>query len=1373
MKSIVLLHLRRFLECLGAVCPFTPAIRKPTALGIPAQACLTSVLRFGQTRVWNLLPALVVLMCAAGAQAQTWTQMSNVPNISAYNPMLLTDGTILVQDGDNSDWWKLTPDSFGNYATGTWTQLASTPGYGPLYYASQVMPNGQVFTMGGEYNFGNPVWQTTGYIYDPVLDQWTFVSAPNAWGGGMGDTGSITLPNGTILVADPLSNELALFDPASGTFGAPFVNGKFDVNDEEGLTLLPNGTVLTVDTTSPNSEIFNPATGMWTFAGNTPATLVGGGEEIGPQVLRPDGTVICFGGGGNNCIYDTNTATWSLAPAFPFVGGSQLDCADAPACLLPSGNVLVMTSPGTFNPGVQFFEWDGTNMNPAPNTPLGPGEPSFVGNMLMLPNGQVMLTEQSNTVMFYTSVGNPNPAWAPNITSVPSLVAPGESVLISGTQFNGLSGCSAYGDDEQNYTNYPLIRITNNATGHVFYCKEFNPSTMGICTGSQIVSTNFTVPLTIESGPSTIQVVTNGVASQAVDIAIVPPIAVSLSPSTVLGGNPVAGIATLNAPAPPGGTLLKLASSSSSATLPATVTVAAGTTSASFSIATTAVTSIVAAVITATSPTTTGQATLTITPPILTAVSVSPTSATGGSPATGTVTLNGAASSGGSVITLSSSSTDAGVPASVTVLAGTTTATFAITTKAVETTVTATITATQGAIVLTATLTINPATLQSLSVAPPSVLGGTSATGTATMNAAVATGGAVINLTSSSTSATLPSSITVASGASTATFVIQTTAVSSSTSVTLTGTQGVVTQTTTFKIVPATVSSVSFAPPAVIGGSPSTGTFTLTGAAGSAGATVNLSSSSSSAQAPATATVAAGATTGSFTVTTSPVSTTTTVTITASLNGGAKAGTLTINIPNLRSVTVAPTSVVGGNSAQGAVNLSGVAGTGGITVTLSSSAGAMVPPSVVVAGGASNATFNVGTIGQASTITATISASLSGATQTATLTITAATLVGFTVAPNPVTGGDAAVGTVGLNGFAPSGGVIVTLSSISKNVTLPASVTVPSGAMSANFSMKTAIVSTTQTATITAQSGSAFQSVTLSITPATLQSVSLEPTAVVGGSDNTVTGTVALTGPVPSPGKTVTLKSSNTSVATVPASVKVASGAATASFTVTHKPVQATETVTITATYNGVQQSATLTLNPFEIVSVSVSPSSVGGGTKSFGMIVLNAEPGKGSGPIAIKLTSTSKSIVPPATANVPIGLLNGLFDVTTLPVATTTTGTITATYKSSSQKTTLTVQPASLISVTVSPTSVKGSATTAVSGKVSLSGLAPTGGLVVTLASSNSAAAKVPATVKVAAGQATATFKVTHAKVTQSTAVTISATLGSVTSNATLTVTP
>jgi hypothetical protein len=453
--------------------------------------------------------------------AQTWTPLTNQPSFSASNAYILPDGRVLVQDTGAQDWWSLTPDINGSYQNGTWAQMKTMPAaYSPLYYASAILSDGRLAMLGGEYNFGTADWTTLGAIYTPKTNSWASLNAPSGWT-TVGDAQSVILPNGTMMVANCCTTQEALLNAKTKTWTTTG-SGKADINDEEGWTLLPSGKVLTVDANNNNtaSEIYDPATGAWTSAGSTIVQLEDpGSHELGPAVLRPDGTVLATGATGHNAVYNSITGAWSKAPDFPKSNGKQLDIADGPAALLPDGNVLCMTSPGVFQLGVQFYEWDGANFNAAPNVPNGPSDTSYYGRMLVLPTGQILLTDGSSDVELYNSTGTANPAWAPTITKVATRLTHGKTASLSGTQLTGLSQGSAYGDDAQAASNYPLVRITNNATGHVFYARTHKFSS-GVATGSTVTSTKFDVPAGIEPGASQLEVVTNGIASNPVNVTI-------------------------------------------------------------------------------------------------------------------------------------------------------------------------------------------------------------------------------------------------------------------------------------------------------------------------------------------------------------------------------------------------------------------------------------------------------------------------------------------------------------------------------------------------------------------------------------------------------------------------------------------------------------------------------------------------------------------------------------------------------------------------------------------------------------------------------------------------------------------------------------
>ncbi|HTT21257.1 MAG TPA: hypothetical protein VMG82_20165 [Candidatus Sulfotelmatobacter sp.] len=494
------------------------------------------------TKLRTLLAVLTLLFAAAQiSAAQRWVPLVNQPdvNLGLGNPLLLTDGTVILHEACGRSWWRLTPDAYGSYVNGTWKKATMMPaGYAPLYFGSAVLADGRVMVAGGEYNSATPgncqaVWTNQAAIYDPKANKWTMVAPPPGWS-YIGDAQSVVLADGTYMQANCCSTEAALLDASTLTWTITG-QGKKDVYDEEGWTLLPDGTVLTVDAyvfdyhkNGKRYEIYHPSTGKWTAPGSTPVQLWDSypdanhaSYEIGPGVLRPDGTVFYIGANGapgqagHTATYDTKTKTWTAGPDIP----DGMDSADGPATLLPGGNVLFQVSPGIFNTGSKFFTWDGTTFKDVTggNTDA-PNISSYWGNMLLLPTGQVLYTDFGNVWVFQNG-GKPNGAWLPQILFVPTTLSRGHTYQISGLNFNGFSQGAAYGDDTQAATNYPLIQITNRASFQVFYARTHDHSTMGIAYTTP-ASTNFDVTGKIQTGLSDLRVVVNGIASLPVTVNI-------------------------------------------------------------------------------------------------------------------------------------------------------------------------------------------------------------------------------------------------------------------------------------------------------------------------------------------------------------------------------------------------------------------------------------------------------------------------------------------------------------------------------------------------------------------------------------------------------------------------------------------------------------------------------------------------------------------------------------------------------------------------------------------------------------------------------------------------------------------------------------
>jgi len=461
--------------------------------------------------------------CAVG-NAQTITRLTHTAPDGAETVLLLTDGRALVQGNNDTDWWTLTPDINGSYINGTWTQVASLPpGYAPYAQAQAVNIDGRVVIIGGEYNFGQFAFTNKGAVYDPIANTWTPLSPPAQFD-FIGDSPSVVLPNGKFVLGQKMTMRMAELDPHTLTWTSLASTGKSDWNAEEGWTLLPNGTFLTADVlNSPNSEHYKRDTHTWIQDGSTQALLMGPPEvqclsgdwgtycppgEIGPAVLRYDGRVFATGAlhvgnsTGHTAIYTPSSpnqpGTWVKGPDFP--GGDF--CDDNFAALLPNGNVLVSTA---FN---NLYEFNGTTL-----TKTGSGG----GSLLLLPTGEIMI----DGTKVYKGTGTYQQAVAP-VLFPPGVVViqRGSTYVATGANFNGWSEAHGFGDEFQTATNYPLVRLTNTTTGHVFYARTHDHNRMGVTRAKSPSSTHFDVPANMETGTTKMEVVANGIPSNPVTIMV-------------------------------------------------------------------------------------------------------------------------------------------------------------------------------------------------------------------------------------------------------------------------------------------------------------------------------------------------------------------------------------------------------------------------------------------------------------------------------------------------------------------------------------------------------------------------------------------------------------------------------------------------------------------------------------------------------------------------------------------------------------------------------------------------------------------------------------------------------------------------------------
>ncbi|MCP9495357.1 MAG: hypothetical protein MSG64_13000 [Pyrinomonadaceae bacterium MAG19_C2-C3] len=191
------------------------------------------------------------------------------------------------------------------------------------------------------------------------------------------------------------------------------------------------------------------------------------------------------------------------------------------------------------------------------------------------------------------------------------------------------------------------------------------------------------------------------------------------------------------------------------------------------------------------------------------------------------------------------------------------------------------------------------------------------------------------------------------------------------------------------------------------------------------------------------------------------------------------------------------------------------------------------------------------------------------------------TLKALNVLPVPLAGecGETTAATVHLSGRAPSGGVVVALTSTNPAVSLPATINIPAGAVNQKIALTTRSVSSMQSGTLTARLEGVALSKPIVVRPAGVKSISLNRTSLAGG--NTATGVVTLECGASSSAIQVKLSSSNATLARpIAATIEIPPGKKSAAFSVNTQPVARPGYTYLRATANGVSKNVKLTIEP-------------------------------------------------------------------------------------------------------------------------------------------------------------------------------------------------
>lgn len=360
-----------------------------------------------------------------------------------------------------------------------------------------------------------------------------------------------------------------------------------------------------------------------------------------------------------------------------------------------------------------------------------------------------------------------------------------------------------------------------------------------------------------------------------------------------------------------------------------------------------------------------------------------------------------------------------------------------------------------------------------------------------------------------------------------------------------------------------------------------------------------------------------------------------------------------------------PSTITAPGSANCTLAISGPAPTGGASVALSSSSPIVsVPPNVQVGAGQTLATFVASASVTISMVNVTLTAWLSGSTYTSGLVVSPLQVLQVTsliCTPLTLTGPAMPNCTVTISAVAPPQGVVVTLSSNNSLVTVPPSVTVAPGESEASFRALVGAASNAVSVTLAAGGLSGNPATTqLTLSPQQLQVTSLSCTPPTLTGPATATCTVTVSSAAPGGGVTVSLSSNNVSV-TVPASVMLAPGQTSVTFTASAAAVSSTTVVILTAGLNGSAVTASVNVQapPAQTLNMSCSPATVTApGNSTCTLTISGMAPMGGT---MLSLSSNNPTVTVPPSATVSAGQTSITFSAVVAAISDSESALITA----------------------------------------------------------------------------------------------------------------
>lgn len=389
--------------------------------------------------------------------------------------------------------------------------------------------NGQGYVDATSYNSidSELSWMSIQSDFNSAL---TFEVGANIWWPRLGRVVIVGGATGELWAYDPVNETLDIVSQMPQVEGSPNPHADFlqwgNIHpDHFGQTLhelLASQTIRCVANKLLGSYlplVIELTNGQFVFiVGQGQVTVTGG--SVG---LIPAGATVNYGGpfqvrmGPRTDdpaagVVPVNAKVWARTPT--------RSSAEALSVILPNGNLMVGPSMAgsTFAtvPSGQWAEFDGTTWTYF-DAPVHSND-DYQGSVCLLPNGEVMILGGVG-MWFRSAPPTRDLNNRPEVVNIPSRFMPGHSFTLTGRQLMGRHIGTTHGDDKCGHCNHPLVRLTNNLTGRVYYAATTNYSTYSIAPNLESTCT-VTVPESLPLGGYTLHVISAGNESLPVQVAV-------------------------------------------------------------------------------------------------------------------------------------------------------------------------------------------------------------------------------------------------------------------------------------------------------------------------------------------------------------------------------------------------------------------------------------------------------------------------------------------------------------------------------------------------------------------------------------------------------------------------------------------------------------------------------------------------------------------------------------------------------------------------------------------------------------------------------------------------------------------------------------